>query len=85
MAIDSPNPSYSDEARQAKVEGTVVLVAVVGIDGRAHDIRVSQTVGHGLDEQAIKTLKQRRFKPATSKGAPVPVLVSVQMAFRPNQ
>ena len=84
-AIDSPPPAYPDDAHREGVEGTVILVAVVGTDGRAHDIRVSQTVGHGLDEQAIKTLKQWKFKPGMSKGAPVPVLVNVQIAFRITQ
>jgi len=42
---------------------------------------VARTLGHGLDEQAIKTLKEWTFKPGTSQGASVPVLVNFQMDF----
>jgi TonB family protein len=78
----SPDPQYSKEARQAKIEGTVVLGAIVGVDGHPHDIHVVRYLGHGLDEQAIESLKQWTFEPGTSEGGPVPVLVNVQMNFR---
>jgi TonB family protein len=79
--IHSPNPLYSKEARKAKIEGTVVLGAIVDVDGRPHNIHVIRYLGHGLDEQAIETLKQWTFEPGTTDGAPVPVLISVEMAF----
>ena len=80
--IHSPNPEYSKEARKAKVEGAVVLGAIVDVDGHPHDIHVVRNLGHGLDEQAIETLKQWTFEPGKSEGVPVPVLVNVQMSFR---
>ena len=80
--IYAPNPEYPDEARKAKVEGTVALWTVVGTDGSPHYIRVAHSIGHGLDEQAIETLKRWRFEPGKSEGAPVPVEVTVEMSFR---
>lgn len=80
-AIDTPNPQYSGDARNARIEGTVILGTIVGTDGRAYGIRVVQSIGHGLDEEAIKALKQWRFKPGTSKGEPVSVLISIHMDF----
>jgi TonB family protein len=80
-ATYSPTPPYSEDAKRAEIEGTVILWAVIGTDGRAHDIRVTRVVGHGLDGEAIETLKQWKFKPATSKGTPVPAAISVQMFF----
>jgi hypothetical protein len=53
----------------------------VGVDGRPRDIHVIRYLGHGLDEQAIETLRQWTFEPGTTDGVPVPVLISVQMAF----
>lgn len=81
-AIHAPNPEYSEDARNARIEGIVILWTIVGVDGRAHDIRVTRVLGHGLDEQAIGTLKQWTFKPGTSDGVPVPVAVNVQINFR---
>jgi len=52
--VKSPPPEYSAEAREAKIEGAVVLGTVVGVDGNARDIRVVQSLGHGLDEKAIE-------------------------------
>jgi TonB family protein len=79
--IYSPNPEYSKEARHAKYQGTCVLWMVVGTDGRPRDIRVSRTLGLGLDEKAIEAVKQWRFKPAMKDGNPVAVRVSVQVNF----
>jgi hypothetical protein len=53
QVIFNPEPSFSDEARKAKAQGIVLLVLVVGKDGRPHDIRVGQSLGMGLDEKAI--------------------------------
>jgi TonB family protein len=80
--IYAPNPKYSEEARKATVEGTVALWTIVGTDGHAHNIRVARSLGHGLDEQAIETLKQWKMEPGTSEGVPVPVEVRVEMIFR---
>jgi TonB family protein len=64
-AIYSPEPSFSDEARKAKFQGIVMLMVVVGTDGRPYNIRVRQSLGMGLDEQAIAAVKNWRFRPAT--------------------
>jgi TonB family protein len=70
--LSRTDPEYSDEARLAELEGTVVVAGVVGEDGRATDLRVSQSLGLGLDEKAIEAVQQWRFKPETkSFSAPV--------------
>lgn len=74
-------PEYSEEARKLKIEGSVVLGAIVDVDGRPHDIHVVRYLGHGLDEQAIETFKQWTFKPGTSERVPVPVLINIEMRF----
>ena len=78
----APDPQYSKEARRAKVQGVVVLWMIVGVDGRAHDVKVSRSLGYGLDEEAVKAVQKWRFEPAKRKGKPVPVQINVEVNFR---
>jgi TonB family protein len=82
QVIFSPEPSFSDEARKAKVQGAVVLLLVVGKDGHTYDIRVAQSLGMGLDEKAIEAVNRWRFKPATRNGQPVATQIAVEVDFR---
>ena len=67
--------AYTEAARQAAVEGTVLLDLVVGADGRARDIKIVHGLGHGLDEAAVAALRSCRFTPGERAGAAVPVRV----------
>ena len=58
-----PQPAYSNEARAAKLNGTVVLKVVVTADGRAENVQVMNGPGSGLERQAIEAVKNWRFKP----------------------
>lgn len=80
-AIYSPEPSFSDEARKAKQQGIVVLILLVGTDGRAHDIHVQSSLGMGLDEKAIEAVGQWRFQPATLNGQAVATQIAVEVNF----
>jgi periplasmic protein TonB len=78
-----PDPKYSEEARKAKYQGTVVLQAVITADGRAIDIQVVKGPGLGLEEKAVEAVKDWRFKPAMGPaGKPVPVSVPIEVTFR---
>jgi TonB family protein len=79
--VHAPVPEYSDEARKAKLQGTCVLLVIVGRDGRPRDIRVLRTLGLGLDEKAIEAVKTWRFEPAMKDGKPVAALISVEVHF----
>jgi len=79
--IYNPEPSFSDEARKAKVQGVVVLLLVVGQDGRAYDIRVGQSLGMGLDEKAVEAVGRWRFRPATLNGRAVATQIAVEVDF----
>ncbi|HLK32441.1 MAG TPA: energy transducer TonB, partial [Terriglobales bacterium] len=81
-AVYSPDPEYSEEARKAKYQGTVVLWLIVGPDGRPHDIRVQRSVGMGLDEKAVEAVRTWRFEPARKDGQPVSVQINVEVNFR---
>jgi TonB family protein len=81
-AIFSPDPEYSEEARKAKWQGTVVLWVVIGPDGKPRDVRVQRSLGMGLDEKAIEAVRSWKFEPAKKDGQPVAVQVNVEVNFR---
>jgi TonB family protein len=81
-AIFTPDPEFSEEARKAKYQGTVVLWLVVGMDGRTRDIRIQRTLGMGLDEKAVEAIRKWRFEPARKDGVPVAVQIDVEVNFR---
>jgi TonB family protein len=76
-------PNYTEEAKQAHLEGTVLLDCVVASNGIPRDIIVSRSLDAvlGLDQAAIEALEQWRFKPGTKDGRAVDVHVHVEMTF----
>jgi TonB family protein len=82
IPIYKPEPAYSEEARKAKYQGTVVLWIVVDAQGNVSDCRVVRPLGLGLDEKATETVRTWKFKPALRNGVPVPVRVIVEVSFR---
>ena len=78
-----PYPTYTDEARHGKVQGSVTLQVLVGVDGRAQQIRIVQGIGFGLDERAVEAVRGWKFVPAhdASKHA-VTTWVTVEAVFR---
>jgi periplasmic protein TonB len=78
----APDPDYSEEARKAKYQGTVVLWTIVGPDGKPREIRVVRSLGMGLDEKAVEALRKWRFAPAYKEGQPVAVQINVEVNFQ---
>ena len=81
-ALFTPDPEYSEEARKAKYQGTVVLWLVVGADGHPRDVKVARTLGMGLDQKAIEAVRNWKFEPAMKDGRPVAVQINVEVNFR---
>jgi periplasmic protein TonB len=79
--IYSPDPEFSEEARKAKYQGTCTLMIIVATDGRPTNIRVVNSLGMGLDEKAIETVKTWRFEPGQKDGHPVNVEMAVEVDF----
>ena len=78
-----PYPLYTDEAGHVKMQGTVTLRVLVGIDGRASEIRVARGVGYGLEERAVETVRGWKFTPAHDAAhRPVAVWVTIEAVFR---
>jgi len=80
--LDTPDPEYTEQARQAKTQGTCILWLIVDDQGHPRDIRVVRGLGFGLDAKAIDAVKQWRFQPAMKDGRPVNVQISVEVGFR---
>jgi len=77
-----PNPVYTDEARQLKLEGEVLLEVSFGANGALHVNRVVRGLGHGLDEAAVAAANKIRFKPALRLGQPVDSTAVVHVTFQ---
>ena len=82
VVIWKPEPEYSEDARRARMQGVVVLSIEIDAQGHAQDISVIHGLGLGLDERAIASVKQWRFRAATRNGKPVPVRARVEVSFR---
>jgi len=76
-------PQYTADAMRAKIQGTVVLDCVVGVDGVVGECDVVKSLDatFGLDQEAVKAAKQWRFVPGRRQGQPVPVLVTIELTF----
>lgn len=74
-------PQYTEEAKAAKLEGTVGLTIVVGTDQRAHEIKITKSLDPGLDASAIESIKTWKFQPGTKNGKSVPVQAKIEVNF----
>lgn len=81
VILFQPEPEYSEQARKAMLQGTVVLEVVVDTTGKTRNIKLLRSLGLGLDEEAIKAVEHWRFKPATKDGKPIPVFINAYVGF----
>ena len=79
--IHSEEPEYSEEARKARYQGTVLLAIEIGTNGRVSNIRVLRGLGLGLDEKAIAAVEKWIFKPAMASGRAVASPAQVSVTF----
>jgi TonB family protein len=80
--LNKPRPNYTDEARNHRVQGIVRVRALVDIRGRVQDVRLISHLPYGLDEEAIKAVRQMGFKPAVKDRQPVEYWVILEVEFR---
>jgi TonB family protein len=74
-------PEYSEQARKARIQGTIVVEGVIDEQGLTHTLRVRDSLGFGLDEKALEAVKHWRFRPATRDGKPVPIVGTFYLSF----
>lgn len=75
-------PEYSEEARKAKYQGTVILYVEVAPDGKAVNPKVIRSLGLGLDEKAIEAVRKWKFRPGYKDGKAVTVAATIEVNFR---
>jgi periplasmic protein TonB len=75
------DPEYSEEARKARFQGTVVLETLIRKDGFVDLIHVVRSLGFGLDQNAIDAVRKWRFRPGMKNGAPVDVPLRIEVSF----
>jgi periplasmic protein TonB len=81
--IYCPDPEYSDEARKAKYQGTVLLEVIVTVDGRVLEPHVLRGPGLGLEEKAVAAVRNWRMRPAVGpNGKPVTCRATIEIGFR---
>ena len=80
--LSKVDPEYSEEARQARLQGTVQLRIEVDMQGVARHITVRQSLGLGLDERAIDAVKKWKFLPGKVNGKPATIAAYVDVNFR---
>lgn len=76
------DPEFSDLAREAKYQGTIIVMLIVDKTGQARNIRIVRPLGLGLDQKAVATISMWRFDPAKKNGEPVNVEIAVEVSFR---
>jgi protein TonB len=80
--VSKVEPNYTDDARNAKIEGPVVLTLIVDTQGQAEKIRVTKSLDKGLDQQAIAAIEKWHFAPGIKDGKPVRVAATIEVNFR---
>ena len=83
VVVKQVPPQYTQEAKDARIQGTVLLECVVLADGTIGDVSVKRSLDStlGLDQEAVKAMKQWQFSPGMKDGKPVAVRVQVESAF----
>ena len=91
VAVDSP-PSfcsrdlparYSAQARSEKIKGAVTVSLIVDRNGNPTHVRVERSIGHGLGEAAVMSVRAYKWKPAMANGQPVVARTTVDVSFDP--
>jgi len=75
------DPEYSEEARKARYQGTVILEALFRKDGKIDVVQFVRRLGFGLDQNAIEALKKWRFRPGMKNGIPIDTIINVEVTF----
>jgi TonB family protein len=82
VLLSKTEPEYSEEARKAKHQGTVMLYVQIDPSGHATNVKVVKSLGLGLDEKAMEAVAKWKFSPGKKDGKPVTVEATIEVNFR---
>lgn len=80
--INAPQPQYTEIARKARIQGVVIVQAIVNKNGDVTNVKVLKGLPMGLEDEAVKAIKRWKFEPATLNGKPVDVYYNLTVNFR---
>lgn len=80
--LNTPGPSYTDEARKFQLSGTITLETIIEIDGSVKPLRIIQGLPFGLNDASFRTVQRWKCSPATMDGKQVRSLVPIEITFR---
>jgi protein TonB len=80
--VTAPQPQYTEIARKARVQGVVIVQAIINKEGDVTNVKVLKGLSMGLDDEAVKAIKKWKFKAATLNGKPVDVYYNLTVNFR---
>jgi protein TonB len=80
--ISGTDPVYTEPARKARVQGIVILEAIIDANGNVTDLRVLKGLPLGLEDAAVNAVKRWKFQPGTLNGRPVPVYYNLTVNFQ---
>ncbi len=82
VKVNAPQPQYTEIARKARLQGVVIVQAIIDKDGNVTNVKVLKGLPMGLDQATVDAVKQWKFKPATLNGKPVAVYYNLTVNFR---
>jgi TonB family protein len=80
--VFAPQPAYTEIARRARIQGVVIVQAIIDKAGNVTNVKVLKGLPMGLEEAAVDAMKQWKFKPATLNGRPVTVYYNLTVNFK---
>lgn len=81
VKVFSPTPRYTEDARKGRIQGVVILQAIIDDVGNVDDVSVLKGLPLGLSESAIETVREWKFRPARKNGVAVPVFFNLTVTF----
>jgi TonB family protein len=81
IPLYAPRPGYTEEARQARIQGVVLLQLVIDREGNVRSAKIIKGLPMGLDQKAVETVKEWKYQPALQNGNPVSVYMNLTINF----